>query len=74
MPRISDERILEKLGDGGRTHHVAKRIGLRNGTALTRRYLLKLEKLGKVMRHPHYSAINDIYWVPVTREKDHPHA
>ncbi len=64
MARVSDERILEKLGDGGRTHHVAARLGWQRGTNLARRYLLRLEKAGKVNRHPHYTAANDIYWIP----------
>lgn len=64
MARVSDERVMEKLGEGRRTHHVAKRLGWVQGTNLARRYLLRLEKAGKVKRHPQYTATNDIYWVP----------
>lgn len=66
MAKVSDNRVLEALGEGGRTFHVARRLGWQNGTNLARRYLQRLEKAGKVERHPRFSYPNDIYWRPTS--------
>jgi hypothetical protein len=57
--------VLDAVGLGGRTHRIAARLGWT--TAKTRRALGKLERDGRVERHEHYTASNDIYWLQSTR-------
>lgn len=58
---IDIERVLDAVSTGCRTHRVAARLGW--STAKARRALGRLEREGRVERHPHYTAANDIYWL-----------
>lgn len=51
---------------GGRTHHIANRLGWVKGTTLARRYLILLVRDGLVRRNERLSYINSIWWEPVT--------
>ena len=66
FPPPTDEQILATLRDGGRTSHVADRFGTMNRRPFILRRLRAMEAAGKVRRHPVYTAVNDIYWEPVT--------
>lgn len=61
-----DAAILAAVRDGGRTGHVAARLG--KAMALRRPYILRrlrrLEDQGKVKRDPRYTFEHDIYWIP----------
>jgi DNA-binding IclR family transcriptional regulator len=56
------ESVLTALGERGRTHQVAKRLGW--PTPKARYYLTQLERAGKVRRDERYTSENDIYWIP----------
>ena len=62
----TDDEILAavpgKDGRGGRTHHIARRMGVPLMIAGLYRRLIKLERAGKVERDPEYSYVNSIYW------------
>lgn len=62
--RIYDDELLSALRDGGRTNHVADRLGRLRERPKVLRALKRLERLGAVERHPQYSYPNDIYWRP----------
>jgi DNA-binding IclR family transcriptional regulator len=48
---------------GARTFHIAHYLDMT--TPKARRLMLGLERAGKVRRSERYSAVNDIFWVPV---------
>lgn len=56
------EAVLNALRDGGRTFHVAQRLGW--NTPRARYYLTQLERSGEVERDERYTYENDIYWRP----------
>lgn len=67
---MTDERelVLDAVSMGCRTHRIAARLGW--STAKARRALGKLEREGRVERHPHYTAANDIYWLKSTKWRE----
>jgi hypothetical protein len=62
---LSDDAIIRAVGHefGGRTHIIARRCGIPERRAYMLRRLRRLESLGRVKRHPDYSAENCAYWV-----------
>lgn len=57
----TDEAVVVAVGPmGSRTWAIAMKLGI--STQAARRSLARLEAIGRVSRHPRYSAINDIYW------------
>jgi DNA-binding IclR family transcriptional regulator len=44
----------------GRTYQIATHLNM--ATPRARRLMLRLERQGRVRRHPRYSAVNDISW------------
>jgi hypothetical protein len=62
---LSDDTILRavQMEGGGRTHAIARRCEIPARRAYMLRRLRRLEALGRVRRHPEYSAENCAYWV-----------
>ncbi|WP_394659907.1 hypothetical protein [uncultured Novosphingobium sp.] len=58
----TDDKIMQMLGTGARTHHIAKKMGW--DTPRANRALRRLEKDGRVKRDARHSAVNDIRWLP----------
>lgn len=56
------QKVLDALGNGGRTFQVARRAGMT--TPKARYYLNQLEMAGRVLREPLLSFDHDLYWVP----------
>lgn len=56
--------VVVAVNSGGRTRQISRRLAPRQSTDTTRRWLKEAEAHGLVQRHPQYSYINDIYWVP----------
>lgn len=64
-PPLTDDLVIKLLRDGGRTHHLAERLGTCNRRPEILRRLRKLEAAGRVRRNARLSAVNDIFWEPV---------
>lgn len=61
MSDFLEVKILHRLASGpARTGQLARLFGL--STPFVRRRIQKLEKQGKVVRHPRYTYDNDISW------------
>lgn len=57
----TDAKIMQALGDGARTFHIARKMGW--DTPRANRALRRLEKDGIVIRDTARSAANDIRWL-----------
>lgn len=61
-----DAAILAAVRDGGRTFHIADRLGMPSRRPYILRRLRRLEEAGKVKRDPRYTYNYDIYWIPAS--------
>lgn len=58
----TDDQIISAVRTGGRTNHIADRLGMLRRRPYILRRLLRLEARGLVRRHPAYTFGNSIYW------------
>lgn len=61
----TDDQIVTALRDGGRTAHVADRLGMLIRRPYILRRMRRLERAGRVARSDRYTSANDIYWLPI---------